>query len=148
MKRIVVAVMAAGVIVLSACSNKTEQKNDTGQKVNVEISKTAESEVIRTERGLKSLLKSIQPGEVKKDVALVGVLDVGVAHSIIGAPSSKLTIDNTSIFVRMDQSDKDKYNRKIVSMKADISIADPKLDANFPGPVIENVQYIEIVKEP
>jgi len=148
MKRIVVAVMAAGLIVLPACSNKLEQKNDTGQKVDAEISKTTESEVIRTENELQSLLKSIKPGEVKKSVALVGVLNVGSAPSLIGAPSSKLTIGNTSVFVRMDQSDKDEFSRKTVSMKADISIVDPKLDANFQEPVIENVQDIEIVKEP
>jgi len=148
MKRIVVAVMAAGVVIISACSNKTEQKNDTGQEVNAEITKTAESVVIRTERELQALLKSIRPGEVKKDVGLVGILDVGVAPSLVGAPSTKLTIGKTSIFVRMNQPDNDEYNRKIVSIKADISIADPKLDANFQEPVIENVQYIEIVKEP
>ena len=148
MRRIVVTVMVAGVIALSACSNKTEQKDAT-------ISNATESEVIRTEGELQSLLESIKPGEVRKNVVFVGVLDVGVVSSLIGAPSSRLIVGNTRVFVRLDQLGKDKYSRqaseydrKTVSMKADIKKPDPTKDPAFAEPLIVNVQHIEKVDQP
>lgn len=154
MRRIVVALMTAGVIVLSACSNKTDQKNDSEQKDHAEISKAAESEVIRTEGELQYLLESIKPGEVKKNVALVGMLDVG-AFSSFKADPSKLTIGNTSVIVMMDHSDKEEYNRQAskydrntVLLKADISKPDPKQDPAYADPLIVNVQHIETIKKP
>jgi hypothetical protein len=154
MRRLVVAIMTAGVIALTACSNKTEQQDDSGQKVTAGIRKAAESGVIRTEGELESLLVSIKPGETKKSVALVGLLDVG-AFSSIKADPSKLTIGNTSVIVMMDHSDKDeyirqasKYDRKTVLLKADINKTDPMKDSEFVGPLIVNVQHIENVEQP
>ena len=148
MKRIVVAAMAAGVIVLSACSNKTEQKN------HAEISKKAESKVIRTEEELQSLLGSIKPGEVRGNVAVAGVLDVGAFASVKADPS-KLTIGETSLIVMLDHSDREKYNRKAtkyhdksVLIKADINKPDPSKDPAFAEPSIVNVKHIETIKKP
>ncbi len=152
MRRLVLAAMAAGVIALSACSNKTEQKNDSGQKVNAGIREADESGAIRTESELDSLLKSVTPGEAQKNVALVGLLHVG-AFSSIKADPSQLTIGKTSLIVWMNHSDREQYNRqatkydgKTVLIKAEIYKPDPRQDPDFGDPLIVNVQEIELVK--
>lgn len=150
MRRLVLAAMAAGVIALSACSNKTEQKNDSGQKVSAGIREADESGAIRTESELESLLESVKPGEAKKNVALVGLLYVG-AFSSMKADPSKLTIGETSLIVWMNHSDREEYNRqatkydgKTVLVKADIHKPDPKRDPEYT--LIVRVQDIEIAK--
>jgi hypothetical protein len=152
MRRLVLAAMAAGGIALSACSNKTEQKNDSGQKVSAGIREADESGAIRTESELEYLLESVKPGEAKKNVALVGLLYVG-AFSSIKADPSKLTIGETSLIVWMNHSDREEYNRqatkydgKTVLVKADIYKPDPKQDPDLGDPLIVNVQDIEIAK--
>ena len=114
------------------------KKNNVEQKVNAELSET---EIIRTEERLTTLLGSIGAGEVAKNVTLVGKLDLGSNPKL---DPSELIIGKTSVNFG-HYLDKDKYNGQTVLVKADIRNPGKGEGSQVSGHMIVNVQHVEII---
>lgn len=141
MRREIVVVMSVAAIFLSSCSNEIMRESSA----DTELSDSDQSRIVYTEDALQSLLKSIEGGEIKKDVLLVGKLVLG---SNPKQDPSKLVIGNSFVYFGHNL-DKDKYNNQTVSVKADIRHADGKTwDAQVLGHMIVNVQHVVILELP
>ena len=141
MRRIMIVGMLAAMISLSSCSNRIERETNS----DTELSDTYQSGIIKTEDALRSLLKSIKAGEVRKDVTMVGKLDLGSSPKF---DPHKLFVGKASVNFG-HYLDKDKYNDQTVLVKADIRLHDGKTwDAQVLGHMIVNVQHVEILEQP
>ena len=142
MRPAIVAVMAVVVLSMFSCSNRTEPESRTGQMItDTEPNDTDQSGIIKTEKALKSLLKSIKAGEAKKHVMLVGKLDLGSNPKLDPA---KLIIGEASVYFGHDL-DKAKYNGRTVLIKADIRHWKGE-EAQVLGHMIVNVQHVAIME--
>jgi hypothetical protein len=138
--------MGIAVMALCSCSERAAEDGNADQGAfKTELSKTDLSGTINTEDTLKALIESTSAGEEKKNVTLVGILDLGSNPKL---DPSKLIIGNASIYFG-HHLDKDTYNGQTVLVKAEIRHADGKTwDAQVQGHMIVNVQHVEIVKQP
>ncbi len=141
MKRAVIVVMSAIMMFLISCSNMTEQTT-----TKTELSDMGQSEIIRTEKSLNTLLEAIRSGGGAESVTLVGKLDLGTNRKW---DPSKLIVGKASV-IFAHQLDKGKYNGQTVLVKADIWHSDKlaKLDSQVPCHTIVNVQHVEIMEQP
>ncbi|WFB34515.1 hypothetical protein P3T73_10115 [Kiritimatiellota bacterium B12222] len=146
MRRIVVTAIGIAVMALCSCSVRAAQDDHADQGASkAQLNKTNPSATINTELALKALIESIKAGDEKKNVTLVGVLNLGSNPKL---DPSKLTIGNASVQFG-HHLDKDKYDKKTVLIKADIRNADGLTwDAQVQGNMIVNVQHVEIVEQP
>lgn len=149
MKRIIIPMMAA-VLVLSSCSDKTEdaQQKEIAKLNEADMPKTVQidpSGAVRTEEKLASLLQAVKADKVVKNVRLVGTLKLG---SNPKWDPHKLSIGTTSIFIYFSHDlDRIKYDGQTVLVLGDISFSQG--DERQVGPyMVENVQYIEVMEKP
>ena len=146
MRRIMAMAMGIAVVVLSSCSERAAQDGNADQGVTkAGLKRAYPSGTINTEDALRALIESIKAGEEKKNVTLVGMLDLGSNPKL---DPSKLIIGNASVYFG-HHLDKDKYDKHTVLFKADIRNPDGKTwDAQVAGHMLVNVQEVEIIEDP
>ena len=145
MRCLMIVFMGSALFLLASCNGRVEKNTHIQPKANAKLNDTHQPEVIRTEDSLRSLLASIEGGETKKDVTLVGTLKIGDNPKL---DPSKLIIGETSVFFG-HYVDKEKHDGQTVLVKADIRPDDGKTeDAQVVGHMIVNVKHVEIIKKP